>query len=374
MHRLSFTFLFCILLPIYAHSRNFSEIERLSGNALQGALELDKLNDQRLSDAEENQIKKSALKMIEVDAISGDPAAAFLLGLIYFEESPRYSSFYDILFDQWSCYHYDPEWGSPNIIDPANQFDESYDIFDISGISDIQTPLKYEDYCLNHAIKNFTFAAENGYSEAMYILGRIYASDYSFNRPLAIRYYNEAVEHGNAQACAALGYEYFNGGNLFNYDFNDAAKWLMKAIESGDYSNTTCLYLGYCYETGRGVTQDIKKAVEIYSMSTNTWEIADILGYSIGNFSIPFRLGILYYSNESVKDYNKAFPYLKWIGEQNIREVGDERGFALRCLSACYRFGRGTDIDTEKADYYLRMAGEFGNIDAKRALKILLAE
>lgn len=71
MHRLSFTFLFCILLPIYAHSRNFSEIERLSGNALQGALELDKLNDQRLSDAEENQIKKSALKMIEVDAISG---------------------------------------------------------------------------------------------------------------------------------------------------------------------------------------------------------------------------------------------------------------------------------------------------------------
>lgn len=372
MLRHNFIILLCFLMPLAAHPRRYSEIYGLSGAGLQGALMIEDLTNQNISDADKIQRKKDALALIKLATEMNDPAAAFLLGLIYFEESPRYTTFYDILFDEWSFYHYDPECGTPDVVTENPHADGLFDDpFDMTEFADVKTPLSYISYCIDNAIELFIFAAENGYIEAQCKLGQIYASKYKFNSVLAEKYYYDAAKHGSAEACAALGYEYFYGGNLFNYNFESAVKWLSKAVELGDYSHSTCLCLGYCYETGHGVTQDLKKAVEIYSQCSDEWQIADILGYSVSNFSIPFRLGILYYTNEYVRNYDKAFPYLKWIGEQKVREVGEERGYALRCLSACYRFGRGTAIDTEKADYYMKMAGEFGNIDAKQALKYL---
>lgn len=357
-----------ILIPNFAHSKKFADIEGLSGKALQGAVILDGLFSQKLSNEEEIQISKDALALIEADAEINHPAASFLLGLLYFEESPRYCSFYNTLFDIWSDSYYDPDWGMPDVQNLEENIEDPLDF----GLMDIpKSPLSYVEYCIDNALDNFTKAAELDYVEAMYYLGQIYSSSYKFNRELAEKYYCKAAVHGNADACSALGSEYFFGGNLFDYDFEKAVKWLTKAVELGDISDKTCLYLGYCYEKGHGVKQDVRKAVEIYSMSSKSWQIENILGMSVSNFSIPFRLGILYYTNNEVRDYDKAFPYLKWIGEQNIREVGDIRGFALRCLSACYRFGRGTAIDPEKADFYLKLAGEFGNIDAQQALKYL---
>ena len=82
----------------------------------------------------------------------------------------------------------------------------------------------------------------------------------------------------------------------------------------------------------------------------------------------------MYYSMDEVRDYDKAFKYLKAVADQVVRKVGETRGYILRCLSACYRFGRGTAVDPEKADFYLKEAGEFGNIDAQKALEYLSME
>lgn len=363
MWRYNFIILLCVLITPTAYSRRFAEIKGLHGDALQGALMLDELIGKNLSHDDETQVKKNALALIEANVERSDPAATFLLGLIYFEESPRYSIFYHILYDRWSHYHYDPYWGDPDpvIIEP-----------DLEDFLFVKTPLSYIEYCLDNSVEKFTYAAEHGYEYAMYCLGLIYAShQYGFNRTLSIKYYNEAVEHGSAEACAALGSEYFFGGNIVDYDFEKAVKYLSKAIQLGDKSDENYLYLGFCYEKGYGVQQDYKKAVEIYSSAPDNSSHINKLGGMVGNFSIPTRLGILYYAIDEVRDYDKAFKYLKAVADQNIREVGDVRGYVLRCLSACYRFGRGTDVDLERADFYLREAGKFGNIDAQKALEYL---
>lgn len=85
-------------------------------------------------------------------------------------------------------------------------------------------------------------------------------------------------------------------------------------------------------------------------------------------------LGIMYYSgsNDVSKDYNKAFKYLLQA-VQDPSEMSDGLvAEVYRNLGACYRFGRGTEVDHSLASYYTEQAakyGDEGSFDAVKALR-----
>ncbi|MDE6195036.1 MAG: hypothetical protein K2M83_13755 [Muribaculaceae bacterium] len=352
MLRNSILFIFLVITTTVYSSPLYSELDGLSANALKGAQILDesRTSKERL---------QTALSLIRFDAEEGNAAANYVLGVIYSQEADRYGKFYDIIFDEYSDDYNDS---------PIDMAEMDYSIIRENRES-------YSTYRSDSAIYYYETAANKGYVPAMNNLGYLY-SQYSFEeyRNKALFYYIKAAEAGSAAAYTNLGREYFWGGNLVDYDFNKAVTYLAKALELGDNTDETFLMLGYCYEKGLGVRQDYKKAIDIYTQAPDRSNIINILGGNVGNFSIPSRLGILFYSIDEVRDYDKAFKYLKAVADQVVREVGETRGYILRCLSACYRFGRGTAVDLEKADFYLKEAGEFGNIDAQKALEYLSME
>lgn len=85
-------------------------------------------------------------------------------------------------------------------------------------------------------------------------------------------------------------------------------------------------------------------------------------------------LGTIYYNGYGAedKDYNKAFEYLSQavrspedFGENLLSEI-------YRDLAACYRFGRGTEVNHSLASYYTEQAakyGDEGSFDAVKALR-----
>ena len=85
-------------------------------------------------------------------------------------------------------------------------------------------------------------------------------------------------------------------------------------------------------------------------------------------------LGTIYYSgyNEVPKDYNKAFKYLSQAAQESS-DMGDGLASEVyRDLGACYRFGRGTEINHSLASYYTEQAAKYGDessFDAVNALR-----
>lgn len=85
-------------------------------------------------------------------------------------------------------------------------------------------------------------------------------------------------------------------------------------------------------------------------------------------------LGTIYYSGYGTvsKDYNKAFQYLSLaikspedFGENLLSEV-------YRDIAACYRFGRGTDVNHSLASYYTEQAAKYGDEKSVSAVKDLM--
>ena len=46
----------------------------------------------------------------------------------------------------------------------------------------------------------------------------------------------------------------------------EAVEWLVKAISNGDCPGSLCAQ-GYCYEVGCGITQDLDKAQDFFTMA-----------------------------------------------------------------------------------------------------------
>lgn len=373
MRKIIFTF---ILLGgiLASFATNYQSIKGLKGDALKCALILDSKYD----------LSRDSLQMV-IDMIRNyshshcDPESHYLLGVIYSEECGRYGRFFDILLEEYTISPIESGYNNESICDffPDNVNEQPEDIY---SSDEIINPSSYrtsgDDYytfITTKAFDEFFIAANQGYAPAITEVAYRYAKGIgvSIDIQKALGFYEKATTLGDVKAYANLGIEYLFGGGIVDYNYDKAFYWLDKAYNNGLKDDYLSLCLGFCYEKGYGTPINIKKAVSIYEKTSHTETVANILGYNVGNFSIPNRLAILYYTNESVKDYAKAFYYLKFVADENVQELGEVRGYILRCLSACYRFGRGVKPDKELADFYLMKAGEFGNIDAQRALKYL---
>ena len=73
-----------------------------------------------------------------------------------------------------------------------------------------------------------------------------------------------------------LGKCYDNGRGV-EEDYKKATQWFEKAAEKGNAQ--AMLQLGECYDIGRGVEKDYKKAIVLYSMAADkryTWAIEEL--------------------------------------------------------------------------------------------------
>ena len=79
------------------------------------------------------------------------------------------------------------------------------------------------------------------------------------------------------------------------------------------------------------------------------------------------RMGELYYmGNGVIQDHNKAFELFTKAAE--AAEFPNQN--AMKRLADCYRYGRGTPQNFEKAEYWLQKAIEKGNDDAEKIVQL----
>ena len=148
-----------------------------------------------------------------------------------------------------------------------------------------------------------------------------------------------------------LFYNFYHGSDGYPQDKVQAMSWLRHAADLGSsYAENN---LGWYYYIGETVEQDYKKAFEWFVKAADKGN-----NYAVGN------LGMMYYYGQYVeKDPNKAFELLNKACDSD-----DPPKDALRVLSACYRYGVGTAIDSKKAEELLKKSAELGD---EQAIKLL---
>lgn len=131
---------------------------------------------------------------------------------------------------------------------------------------------KWEKHSYEKSFTLYKKAAENGNVFAM----RQTAGFYSDNKfgverddKKAFFWYKKAAEEGDVASQSKMIYLYSNGRGCVQSHEN-AVEWARKAAAKKDPYALFCL--GYCYEIGRCVEKDLKKAAELYAAVLKTPE------------------------------------------------------------------------------------------------------
>ena len=172
----------------------------------------------------------------------------------------------------------------------------------------------------------------------------------------AIELYSEAAEtHKDTKAMACLGF-CFDKGDGVGEDLPAAVKWYTMAAEQGD--NVAQVNLALCFEKGRGTEKDMAKALDWHRKAAEQ-----------GNMNAVINVGLYYEKGDGgvAKDMPTAFSwYLK------AANAGDATGQAV--TGWCYEKGEGVAVDTELAlDWYVKGAQQ-KNQHAQQGLQRLMKE
>ena len=185
-------------------------------------------------------------------------------------------------------------------------------------------------------------AAEHGFKEGEYYLGKLYDRGRTGSSPdfiKALELYLKAAGHGSAEAAYRAG-EMFMQGIGCMQDYQRAREMFELAVTLGDFGGYAML--GDIYFEGLGVEQDLYKAVKMYEKGGSKGD-----GYSY------LQLG-LFYGNEEygTPDYEKAVAYLT----ESARLGNVEAMYGLGCL---YHSGNEIEKDSRKAmKWYFKAARE----------------
>lgn len=155
----------------------------------------------------------------------------------------------DYLISDFEVEGYKPE--ENNISD-----EDEIDIDDVSKGQKLIDSRKYNE-ALNYLMK----AADDGNSEAMFTIGRLYEDGLGVNKSYsdALSWYKKAAELSNPNAIFYMGYYYEQGlGGPQNY--TEALKWYKKAADLG---NEVAMHnIGIMYLNGSGVEKDRSEAIK----------------------------------------------------------------------------------------------------------------
>src|ERR1051326_5820390 len=156
-----------------------------------------------------------------------------------------------------------------------------------------------------------------------------------------------AAESGDMEAQVALGNWYKNGNLQTNKA--EAVRWYRRAAEQG---HAVAQYeLGFCYESGQGVTKDEVEAVRWYRKAAEQ-----------GHAAAQNNVGVRYDSGQGVaKDEMEA---ARWF-----RKAADQ-GYAVAQfnLAMCYNNGLGVTKDEAQAVAWYRKAAEQNHAKAQNNL------
>jgi hypothetical protein len=177
----------------------------------------------------------------------------------------------------------------------------------------------------------------------------------AFNRKDFAHAFSEWIESakaGDAHAQHGLGMLYELGQGVPNADPKAAADWYQKAAAQ-NYA-PALNNLARLYADGRGVAQNLPKAIELWSRAAEA-----------GNATARFNLGVQYANGSGVKkDVNKAADYLLKAAESGLPEAQ----FAVASL---YRDGTGVEKDLDAARQWFDRAATAGYEPARKELAAL---
>jgi TPR repeat protein len=205
------------------------------------------------------------------------------------------------------------------------------------------------------------------------------------NYELALTWFQPLAEKGHVRAQSYLGWMYESGRGVA-MDYPEAARWYRRAGEQGDpYSQAR---LGYFYENGLAAMRDDKLAAQWYGKAAEAGdrqaqmslaaEYRDGRGvardfkaaekwFSMaadqGSAWSQMNLGMLYsHGGDGIPlDYVKAVELFRKAAEQ-----GDS--YALYNLGWCYESGLGVSKDRQQAMAWYSKAADKGNLLALRRL------
>ncbi|NJM92947.1 MAG: sel1 repeat family protein, partial [Rhodospirillaceae bacterium] len=174
----------------------------------------------------------------------------------------------------------------------------------------------------------------------------------AFNRKDFAHAFSEWIESakaGDAHAQHGLGMLYEMGQGVPYADPKAASEWYQKAATQ-NYA-PAINNLARLYADGRGVKQDVPKAIELWSKAAEA-----------GNTTARFNLGLQYAAGVGVKkDMKKAAEYLLQAAESGLPE-------AQFAVAGYYRDGTGVPKDMDAARQWYDRAASAGFEPARKEL------
>jgi TPR repeat protein len=177
----------------------------------------------------------------------------------------------------------------------------------------------------------------------------------AFNRKEYARAFSEWIDGakaGDAHAQHGLGMLYELGQGVPYADPTAAAEWYEKAAAQ-DYA-PAINNLARLYADGRGVQQNVPKAIELWSKAA-----------AAGNITAQFNLGLQYASGSGVpRDMKKAADYMLQAADGGLPE-------AQFAVAGYYREGTGVAKDVDAARLWYERAASAGFEPAQTELAAL---
>ncbi len=129
----------------------------------------------------------------------------------------------------------------------------------------------------------------------------------------------------------------------------------------GDFSSILQLALYYYYGTEH-ISVDKNRSFELLK---DIKENMSYIGYNRLDYAKAcYLLGMMYYTKDiDGFDYKKSVEYLNEFLRVGKGSSDNAIGKVYSLLSKCYRYGRGVEADSSKADRYYSLAVKYGNED-----------
>ena len=213
--------------------------------------------------------------------------------------------------------------------------------------------------------------AENGNSDAQYILAQMYETGQGVRQDYveAVKWYRMSVEHDNGNAKK-------NIYKLAKKGIPEALKVLLTDAENGDPN--TLYTLGKMYELGEGVQKDYEKATKWYVLLStkgkkrgNIQEEAKAILYRLAKWNVSEALKILVNDAENgnaTAQRNLSFMYqlglgvpqdyhesVKWYGFQAERELAKAKKYINSLVGNVPLALKSLNIDAENGDTEAQM-------------------
>ena len=163
-----------------------------------------------------------------------------------------------------------------------------------------------------------------------------------------------AVSQGSSMAIYFMGLAYESGLLGFDNNKETAYTFYKKAAEKNYYA--AYLKMAIMSEKGIGCSQNYEYAYKIYDWIINS---AKEHFSNFDFYTAIGHLGIMYYNGYYVQR-NPDIAYKK-LSEAWYRCADSD---ILKTLSACYRYGQGTDTNIAEANRFEELAIKSGNADA----------